>query len=78
MAVVAGVGNEGWVNDGGDDGAAGKCAGAGNGDAGMLFGLGSNSRCDGAWVQIGLFGLPMVGFWAMTGNDVGKFPATAD
>lgn len=78
MAVVAGVGKEGWVSEGGVDGAAEKCAGAGKGDTGRLFGLGKNSRCDGAWVQVGLFGPPLGGFWAMTGNEVGKFPATAD
>ena len=78
MAVDACVGKEGWVSEGGVDGAAENGAGAGKGDAGMLFGLGRNSRCDGAWVQVGLFGLPLGGFWTVTGNELGKFPATAD
>ncbi len=77
MDVVVGLENEGWVNDGGDDAATGNGAGAGNGDAGMLFELGKNSRCDGACVQVGLFGLPMGGFWVMTGK-AGKLPGTAD
>ena len=73
--VVVELEDEGWVSDGGDDAATGKGAGDGKGDAGMPFGLGKNSRCDGAWVQLGLFGLPMGGYWVMTGR-LSEFPGT--
>ena len=76
MAVDVGLENEGWVNEGGDDAATGNSPGAGKGETGRLFELGKKSRCDGAWVQIGLFGLPMGGFWVMTGR-VGELPGTA-
>ncbi len=72
MAVLIGLATDGWANDGGDDTAIGNGAGAGKGDAGMLFVFGKNSRCDGAWVQLGLFGLPMGGLWVVTGNEPGK------
>ena len=76
--IIVGLENEGWFSDGGADAATGNGAGAGNGDAVMLFELGKNSRCDGAWFQVGAFGLPMGGFWVVTGNEAGKFPGTAD
>ncbi len=78
MAVLIGLATDGWAIEGGDDTAIGNDASAGKGDAGMPFGLGKNSRCDGAWVQLGLFGLPMGGLWVVTGNEPGKLPVTAE